>query len=141
MSKEELDYGVIDDFLPLNTFKEIQEILLETNPKIKHHVAWHYLPTVVQGQEKKEIDSTEAVAEEKTEEATEQVEEKKEEVLSSSESPSKSFEELLFEKSNGKYKTLDDVNKVRKIRDVKSEETKLLQTDKRYAVGSIQPFL
>ena len=56
MSKEELDYGVIDDFLPLNTFKEIQEILLETNPKIKHHVAWHYLPTVVQGQEKKEID-------------------------------------------------------------------------------------
>ena len=37
--------------------------------------------------------------------------------------------------------TLDDVNKVRKIRDVKSEETKLLQTDKRYAVGPIQPFL
>ena len=36
---------------------------------------------------------------------------------------------------------LDDVSKVRKIRDIKSEETKLLQTDKRYAVGSIQPFL
>tara|TARA_R110000851_G_C12784706_1_gene535710 strand:+ start:356 stop:574 length:219 start_codon:yes stop_codon:yes gene_type:complete len=37
--------------------------------------------------------------------------------------------------------TLDDVNKVRKIRDIKSEETKLLKTEKRYAVGSIQPFL
>ena len=37
--------------------------------------------------------------------------------------------------------TLNDVNKVRKIRDIKSEETKLLRTDKRYAIGSIQPFL
>ena len=37
--------------------------------------------------------------------------------------------------------TISDRDKVRKIRDVKSEETKLLQTDKRYAVGSIQPFL
>ena len=37
--------------------------------------------------------------------------------------------------------TLNDVNKVRKIRDIKIEETLLMNTEKKYKIGSIQPFL
>ena len=37
--------------------------------------------------------------------------------------------------------TFDNVSKVRKIRDIKVEETKLANTEKRYAVGNLQPFL
>ena len=37
--------------------------------------------------------------------------------------------------------TFDNVSKVRKIRDIKVEETKLMNTEKKYAVGNLQPFL
>ena len=37
--------------------------------------------------------------------------------------------------------THNDINKVRKIRDLKIEETLLMDTDKKYKIGSIQPFL
>ena len=37
--------------------------------------------------------------------------------------------------------TFTDVNKVRKIRDIKVEETLLMDTLKKYKIGSIQPFL
>ena len=37
--------------------------------------------------------------------------------------------------------THNDINKVRKIRDLKVEETLLMNTDKKYKIGSIQPFL
>ena len=37
--------------------------------------------------------------------------------------------------------THDNISKVRKIRDLKIEETLLMDTDKKYKIGSIQPFL
>jgi hypothetical protein len=37
--------------------------------------------------------------------------------------------------------THNDINKVRKIRDLKVEETLLMNTEKKYKIGSIQPFL
>ncbi len=37
--------------------------------------------------------------------------------------------------------TLNDINKVRKIRDIKVEEALLMSTEKKYKIGSIQPFL
>ena len=37
--------------------------------------------------------------------------------------------------------THTNINKVRKIRDLKIEETLLMDTDKKYKIGSIQPFL
>ena len=37
--------------------------------------------------------------------------------------------------------THNDINKVRKIRDLKIEETLLMDTDKKYKIGSIHPFL
>ena len=37
--------------------------------------------------------------------------------------------------------THDNINKVRKIRDLKIEETLLMDTNKKYKIGSIQPFL
>ena len=37
--------------------------------------------------------------------------------------------------------THDNISKVRKIRDLKIEETLLMDTNKKYKIGSIQPFL
>ena len=39
-----IKHEIIDNFLPQKEFKEIQEILLETNPNSQHHVTWSYVP-------------------------------------------------------------------------------------------------